>query len=90
MKKVCVLGANGFIGKNLMRNTDWVGVTRKDLDLTNQLEVQEYFKTHKYDVVIHCAVVGGSRLRVDDGDVIYKNLLMFENVVRVFKGKLIY
>jgi nucleoside-diphosphate-sugar epimerase len=90
MKKVCVLGVNGFIGKNLMRNTDWVGVTRKELDLTNQLEVQEYFKTHKYDVVIHCAVVGGSRLRVDDGDVIYKNLLMFENVVRVFKGKLIY
>jgi nucleoside-diphosphate-sugar epimerase len=40
--------------------------------------------------VIHCAVIGGSRLKVDDGEVIYKNLLMFENVVRVFKGKLIY
>ena len=24
---VLVTGANGFIGKNLMRNTDWVGVT---------------------------------------------------------------
>jgi len=90
MTKVCVLGANGFIGKNLAIYLDWVGVTRLDLDLTDQHAVEEYFKTHTYDVVIHCAVMGGSRLKVDGGEVIYKNLLMFENVVRVFKGKLIY
>ena len=88
--RVCVLGAGGFVGKNLIRDTDWVGVTRQDLDLTNQLEVEEYFKTHEYDAVIHCAVVGGSRLKPDDGEVLYKNLLMFENVARVFNGKLIY
>jgi nucleoside-diphosphate-sugar epimerase len=90
MTKVCVLGANGFIGKNLAIYLDWVGVTRLELDLTDQRTVEEYFKAHTYDVVIHCAVMGGSRLKVDDGEVIYKNLLMFENVVRVFKGKLIY
>ena len=88
--RVCVLGAGGFVGKNLIRDTDWVGVTRQDLDLTNQLEVEEYFKTHEYDAVIHCAVVGGSRLKPDDAEVLYKNLLMFENVARVFNGKLIY
>lgn len=88
--RVCVLGAGGFIGKNLLRDTDWVGVTRQDLDLTNQLHVEEYFKVHEYDAVIHCAVVGGSRLKPDDSEVLYKNLLMFENVARVFNGKLIY
>lgn len=88
--KVCILGAGGFVGKNLVRDTDWVGVTRQDLDLTNQDAVEDYFKSHTYDVVIHCAVIGGSRLKEDDGDVTHKNLLMFENVVRVFKGKLIY
>ncbi len=88
--RVCVLGVGGFVGKNLIRDTDWVGVTRQDLDLTNQLEVEKYFKTHEYDAVIHCAVVGGSRLKPDDGEVLYKNLLMFENVARVFNGKLIY
>jgi nucleoside-diphosphate-sugar epimerase len=88
--RICVLGAGGFVGKNLIRDTDWVGVTRQDLDLTNQLEVEEYFKTHEYDAVIHCAVVGGSRLKPDDAEVLYKNLLMFENVARVFNGKLIY
>lgn len=90
MTRVCVLGANGFVGKNLIRNTDWVGVTRQDLDLTDQKSVQEYFDKHDYDVVIHCAVIGGSRLKQDNSEVIYKNLLMFENVVRTFKGKIIY
>ena len=88
--RVCVLGSNGFIGKNLLRDTDWVGVTRRELDLTDQCAVQQYFETNEYDVVIHCAVVGGSRLEKDGGDVLWKNLLMFENVARVFKGKLLY
>jgi len=85
-----VLGSRGFIGKNLLRDTDWVGVTHQELDLTDPRAVEEYFRDHEYDVVIHCAVIGGSRLRPDDGEVFYKNLLMFENVASVFKGKLLY
>lgn len=88
--RVCVLGANGFIGKNLCRGTSWIGVTRDVLNLLNQDEVQHYFDTHAYDVVIHCAVVGGSRLEKDTSDVFYKNIIMFENVARVFKGKILY
>lgn len=89
--RVCVLGSNGFIGSNLLRGTDWVGVTRQQLDLTIQKDVDKFFETNKFDVVIHCAVVGGSRLQQDTGEVCYKNLLMFENVVRNLKGtKLIY
>ena len=88
--KVCVLGANGFVAKNVLRDTDWIGVTRQELDLTNQKAVEDYINTHEYDVVIHCAVIGGSRLKPDDGEVTHKNILMFENVVRVFKGKVLY
>lgn len=88
--KVCVLGAGGFIGKNILRGTDWVGVTRHDLDLTDQRAVETYFKTHVHDVVVHCAVVGGSRLQKDYDDVLKKNIIMFENVARAFKGRLIY
>jgi nucleoside-diphosphate-sugar epimerase len=90
MSRVCVLGAAGFVGKNLLRDTNWTGVTRQELDLTDPEAVKEYFKNHEYDVVIHCAVIGGSRLRPDDGEVFYKNLLMFENVVVAFRGKIIY
>jgi nucleoside-diphosphate-sugar epimerase len=88
--RVCVLGANGFVGKNLCRGTSWFGVTREDVNLLNQEDVQKYFDTHVYDVVVHCAVVGGSRLEKDASDVLYKNILMFENVASVFKGKMIY
>ena len=90
MERVCVLGSNGFVGSNLLKDNNWIGVTRKELDLMDQTAVEKYFNEHTYDVVIHCAVIGGSRLKPDDYDVAYKNILMFENVVRVFKGKLIY
>ena len=84
--KVCVLGSSGFVGKNLLRDTDWVGVTHQELDLMNQTAVEEYFNTHDYDVVIHCAA------SIDQGSesTTYKNIMMFENVVRVFRGKLLY
>tara|TARA_R110000803_G_C11987361_1_gene321519 strand:+ start:561 stop:1223 length:663 start_codon:yes stop_codon:yes gene_type:complete len=88
--RVCVLGAHGFIGKNLCRGTSWFDVTRGDVNLLNQEDVQKYFDTHTYDVVVHCAVVGGSRLEKDASDVLYKNILMFENVASVFKGKMLY
>jgi nucleoside-diphosphate-sugar epimerase len=90
--KVCVLGSNGFIGKNLMkwRWINWVGVTRDKLDLTDQNKVREFFKDNTFDVVIHCAVVGGRRIKEDGGDVMYKNLLMFENVVSSYNGKILY
>ena len=84
--KVCVLGAGGFIGKNVLRGTDWVGVTRNDLNLLDQSAVEKYFKSHEYDVVVHCAASIDQVSR----ETVYKNSLMFENVVRVFKGKLIY
>lgn len=84
--KVCVLGAGGFIGKNILHGTDWVGVTRRDLDLTDQRAVEKYFREHNYDVVVHCAASIDQVSR----ETVYKNILMFENVVRVFRGRLIY
>jgi len=84
--KVCVLGSAGFIGKNILSGTDWIGVTRYDLDLLKQDEVEEYFKRHKYDVVIHCA----ASIDQSSQNTTYNNILMFENVVRAFKGKLLY
>jgi nucleoside-diphosphate-sugar epimerase len=90
--KVCILGSNGFIGSNLLKcDPSWVGVTRQQLDLTVQKDVDVFFETNSFDVVVHCAVVGGSRLQEDQGSVCVKNILMFENVVRhLDNSKLIY
>ncbi len=89
--KVCVLGSNGFLGKNLMetgyaKTEKWVGVMRNDLDLMNQNEVDKFFKTNYFDVVIHCAAC----INQKDEATTFKNITMFENVIRAFNGKLIY
>ena len=49
---VLVTGANGFIGKNLMRYTDWVGVT--DLYRENSIQdLPDLIK--KSNFIIHLA-----------------------------------
>ena len=85
MKRVCVLGSNGFLGRNLMklRWINWVGVCRQELDLLNQEKVYKFFEKNTFDVVIHCS----AKLHKDS---MFENVLMFENVVRSFKGKIIY
>jgi len=89
--KVAVLGSNGFMGRYFLSvHDDWHGITRHDVDLMNQNEVELFLKKSNFDVIIHCAVLGGSMLKEETGDVTHSNILMFENVRRVFKGKLIY
>jgi nucleoside-diphosphate-sugar epimerase len=77
--KVCVIGAGGFIGQNLIKDTDWIPLTRKDVDIMNVCDFSEY------DVVIHCA----ASIDRQNPKTCYENILMFENVLKTSK-KLIY
>jgi len=81
--KVLITGGNGYIAKALAKGLpqhDVTSITRKDFDLTNRELTDEWFKGKYFDVVIHTAIKGGSRLRQDDGDVFYQNLQMFYNL----------
>lgn len=84
--RILITGTNGYIGKSLfnaLRDTHYVtAITRKEVELTNPVAVAEFFKnSHFFDVVIHCAVVGGSRLTRDDWSVMDKNLIMYYNLL---------
>tara|TARA_X000000368_G_scaffold161681_1_gene127406 strand:- start:2097 stop:2825 length:729 start_codon:yes stop_codon:yes gene_type:complete len=88
--KVGVLGCNGFFGRYFLEHNKWIPITREEVDLLNSVSVEKFFHRYKFSVIIHCAVVGGSRLKEDTSDVLKENILMFENVSRFFHGKIIY
>ena len=84
-KIVLITGANGFIGKNLCEQLNakyqLLIPTRKQLNLLNKEIVDHYFKIHKIDVVINCAVVGGSRSEEHFSTALSDNLRIFFNLL---------
>ena len=85
--KILITGGNGYIAKSihsaLCEKHDITLVSRTDLDMTRREEVQHYFKDKYFDMVIHTAVKGGSRLNPLEGpNVVLANLLMYDNLMR--------
>lgn len=93
VQMVAVLGAGGFVGRNLARELGdrfpVLAISRKDFNLLDSAAVERFFSSHpEVTTVIHCAVVGGSRLTaydVDKADVVEQNLRMYFNVARCLK-----
>ena len=83
--KILITGGNGYIAKsiyNVLKDKyDITSITRKDFDLTDSFETLKYFSDKYFDVVIHCAVSGGSRLKPDNWDVLDDNLKMYYNLL---------
>lgn len=86
-KKIFFTGGNGFVGKEIIPLLKEDGYTviapsSSQLDLKNNQAVKEYFDKNGFDygVIVHAAVLGGSRLKEDDSDVYYDNMKMFENI----------
>ncbi len=82
--KVLITGTNGYIGKHLSQVLpyDITCLHRGVCDLTDKKEVDSFFNQFgKFDVVIHCAAVGGSRLKKDDDIIFNNNIQMFLNLV---------
>jgi len=83
--KVLITGVNGYIGKSLysaLKNKyNVTTITRNECDLNNSESVNLFFKDKTFDVVIHCAVKGGSRLQQDDWNVLDTNLSMYYNLL---------
>ena len=89
MKRIAVMGAGGFVGRNLveyLKNRYEVHpVTRDQFSLLDEKAVQGFFKALEIDVVVHCANQGGSRKTAYDlekTDVVGNNLRMFFNLER--------
>jgi len=87
--KIYVAGHRGMVGSAIVRNLKGLGykniVTRThgELNLTNQAQVQDFFKAEKPDQVYLCAAkVGGIHANnTFPAEFIYENLMIESNVV---------
>jgi nucleoside-diphosphate-sugar epimerase len=85
--KILITGGNGYIAKSihsyLYSKYDITLASRADVDFTNREAVKEYFKDKYFDVVIHAAIKGGSRLNPnEESNIVFENLLMYDNLMR--------
>ena len=86
---ILITGSNGFIGRNLtkqFRNNYGYNIfelNSYNCDLTKPSDVNKFFKEkqEQYDLVIHTAIHGGRRTKVDEPEIVYHNLLMLYNLL---------
>ncbi len=94
--RILITGGKGYIASSLHQalesNYEVMSISRDHFDLTDSTETDKFFKDNYFDVVIHCAVKGGSRLKVEDSTIIDDNLKMYYNLLdnRSHYGKLIH
>ncbi|MDP3941918.1 MAG: NAD(P)-dependent oxidoreductase [bacterium] len=97
MKKLLITGGNGFIGKNLVEQLHneyrIYAPSRLQLDLLDDVSVQKFLKTHRFDVIIHAAIhISNSKEVRDQEQILKNNLRMFINLYnfRQCFGKMFY
>ena len=86
--KIYICGHRGMAGSAIMRKlqekgyTNLVYRTHKELDLTNQADVFNFFETEKLEVVIlAAAAVGGIKKNIDfPADMLMTNMMIQSNV----------
>jgi len=87
--KIYIAGHRGLVGSAIVRQLESRGFTNllirthKELDLTNQAQVQTFFKQEKPDyVILAAAKVGGIHANnIYPADFIYKNMMIEANVI---------
>jgi GDP-L-fucose synthase len=85
---ILVTGANGFIGSNIINllsdnvNFNFFKGTRNTIDLCSVDNIEKYINDNEINAVIHCAIEGGSRLKQDTCEMFYRNILMYENLIK--------
>lgn len=85
-KTILITGGNGniakMINKNLSSKYIITSLTRNDFDLLNFGSINDYLFDKEFDVLIHTAINGGRRTKEENGEIFYRNLIMFENLIK--------
>ena len=80
-----ITGGDGYIGRSLFASLaskyNVTKITRQNFDMTSYDKTCDWFSERQFDVVIHTAISGGSRLHEDGYSVFENNMAMFNNLV---------
>lgn len=86
MKKILLTGSGGFIGRNILEHFrtryDVFAPRSYELNLLDTAAVDDYFRKHQFDAVIHAGCKPGHRNAKDPTALFYSNVRMFENLAR--------
>ena len=89
--KILVTGCSGQLGYDVVRRLedlkiDCLGASRKDFDLTNELDTKNFIKNYKPDAVVHCAAYTAVDKAEDERDICYRtNVLGTRYIARACK-----
>lgn len=82
---ILITGGSGYIAKALCRNLkhkhNITTITQQNFDLCSYDSTCEWFNERQFDIVLHTAISGGSRLHEDDSVVLQQNLAMYNNLL---------
>lgn len=85
MKKVLITGGSGYIASNIYKKLSSVydieTISREDFSLLDTDKVNSFFCGKFYDVIIHTAIIGGSRLKEDPPSIVHDNVKMLYNIL---------
>ncbi len=88
--KILITGGNGNIATIIKNNLNNIyniySPSHSELDLLNLNVLKDYINKLNPDIIIHTAITGGRRTKIDEHDVFYKNILMFENLLNCSKN----
>jgi len=84
--KILITGGNGNIAKMIKNNLSSfytiVNPNHQELDVLNLYQLESFLNDNKFDILIHTAIIGGRRTKEENEDIVYKNILMLENLLK--------
>lgn len=88
-KNILLTGGTGFIGRNIVEQlSSKYGIfapSLEELDLLDESVVERFFKSQRFDVVIHAANIGEYKASEEPNGISVKNIRMFFSLVRQLK-----
>ncbi len=83
---IFLTGSTGFIGRNLLENLGhkyrFISPAQTELELTDSQAVDNFFCSHRIDIVIHAANIGGTKKTAHLTNIIETNLRIFTNLLK--------